>query len=253
MSELSTVRNGRFTSSEIWRLLEASKDGKFGARGLTYIDEKVAERDMCRTIKSEFYSQPTAWGQIMEHFAYAHAEVSTTYSIISKGTLTHADYPYWVGTPDLWEEILRRKEAEIKCYYPVKHHKYSRCLMKQDIALLRKEFPMEYWQMGSNASILGCDVVEAIAFMPYEKHLEHIRNTINNEDFFTNVMGYKIEDWWKYRFIVEKPLKQLPCLPIESKIPDLVKFEFEFPKSDKQLLENYVISAESRLQSLIIK
>lgn len=247
---MSPLRIGNFTSGEIWRLTTTDKSGKkWGAQALSYIAEKVAEADTGKTVKSEFYSQPTTWGEVMERFAFAHESVSLSYSIMSKDTLPHPRYNYWVGTPDLVQEAKKVKEGEVKCYYLKKYHAFSRCLLQKDVQLFKSLFAQEYWQIVSNCCILGVPIGEAISFMPYETHLIAIRKMLMDSDFVINELGHSGEDLWKTRFIYEKPLSELPCLPDNSNFPDLVQFEFEVPEMDMLLLESCVVRAEQKKQN----
>lgn len=260
-------RLGRFTSSKVSTLLvwgsrpmtdeELSQfkkenpksqkrniDDGFGAGALTYIRQRRAERSLGRSIDTNFYNQSMCWGKFCEAYLYwKEGLLGFEYSLVSQETLLHPDYPFWGGSPDLTKKDCG---SEIKCYYPENFYNYSSMLLMEDLDKFKKEFKEEYWQIISNACILGYDKGEAIAYMPTEEQLLDMRNLIENTDFIEKNMK---DDAWKYRFIYEKPMEELPYIPNGIEYPNLIKFEFEIPKEDKELLTKRVIEAEELLVS----
>lgn len=263
----NTNRLGRFTSSKIHVLLnygsrqmtdeelvefkkqnpksqkKTIEDG-FGSGALTYIRQRRAERSLGRSIDTNFYNQAMCWGKFCEAYLYwKDGLLGFEYSLVSKESILHPDYPYWAGSPD-----LKKKEcgSEIKCYYPENFYNYSSMLIMEDFEKFKKDFKEEYWQIVSNACILGFDRGEAIAFMPTETQLIEMRHLIENTNFIEKNMQ---DDQWKYRFIYEKPIEELPYIPDGIEYPNLVKWEFEIPEEDKELLTKRVIEAEELLVS----
>jgi hypothetical protein len=97
-----------------------------------------------------------------------------------------------------------------------------------------------YWQLVSNACILGMDFIELIVYMPYESELEEIRIEAENFDGL---------DQYKYRFIAESSKHQLAYLPDDSEYKNLNIFRFPLDKGDAILLESKVIEASIILKS----
>lgn len=260
-------RIGRFTSSKIHVLLGTGSrpmteeelknhklenpksqkkniDDGFSAGALTYIKQRRAERSLGRSIDTNFYNQAMSWGKFCEAYLYwKEGLLGFEYSLTSQESMLHPEYPFWAGSPD-----LKKKDcgSEIKCYYPENFYNYSSVLILEDLEKLKKDFKEEYWQIVSNACIMGFDKGEAIAFMPTESQLIEMRRLIEYTDFIEKKMN---DDQWKYRFIYEKPIEELPYIPDGIEYPNLVKFEFEIPKEDKELLTKRVIEAEEYLIS----
>lgn len=247
-------RIGRFTSSQMYRLMPQGKVkmtpeelaefklanpkskattriGGFSQLGETYIRDKQIERRMGATIDEGGYSRYGAWGNFMELVVFSHLKLR--YDISSQKTTSHPTLgEYWSGSCDL--RIIDTKGdivgiSEIKCYWRKNFALYADCLMKKDINLFREEFPKEYWQIISNAIIHNVDVGEAIVYMPYISEMEEIKELAND---------YEGENKWHYRFIAEEPNYKLPCLPDGGYYENIYTFEFKIPKSDK----DYMIS-----------
>lgn len=230
------MRAGRFTSSEMHKLTSNGRAaGSIGAPFHTYVDEKRMERRLGRSLDTNAYSRSMAWGLLIEEFVFLK-KLDFTYKLVSSETLIHPEYDFWAGTPDV---INSDFEGEIKCYEPKNFCGYAASIETGDVAVIRKNHKKEYWQLVSNACILGVDFAEIILFMPYQKDLEEIR------EFASNYDGV---DQWKYRFIYESEDSDLPHVPNESTFKDLYKFKFEVPMEDKAFLRHRVIKAEEELK-----
>ena len=255
-------RVGRFTSSQIYKLIptgsvpmtkeelvefkisnpsskKRNKDSGFSQLGLTYISEKKLERRMGRSLDTGGYSQPAAWGIFCEFVIYNL--LGLEYTINSQTTVLHPDKElskYWSGSVDL--VVPNKKVAEIKCYQPKNFGFYADCLMQKDIELFKNDFASEYWQLISNAIIHDVDICEAILYIPYESEMPELQETASN---------FEGEDKWKYRFIAEKPIYELPCIPDGGYYSNIVTFEFEVPKADKEFLISRIKEAVELLST----
>ena len=184
-------RYGRFTSSEIYKLIKIDAKGNFHAPAITYIEEKIIESRIESCLSSDAYSNPLAWGTFMELVVYSI--LGMEYQISSKETSLHPVHgEFWSGSKDLFTADPKTKKilsiAEIKCYQKKKFAQYSDCLRKKDISLFKSIFPQEYWQIVSNCCIDDCEIGEAIAYMPYVSEAEEIKNLAEN---------YSGDDAWK--------------------------------------------------------
>lgn len=234
------MRYGRFTSSQIYKLMTTNRKGDdFGAPALTYIEEKRLERKLKRTLTTDSYSKSMAWGNIIESYVFKLMPFS--YDLVSNSTVVHPNFEFWAGTTDL---VSKGKISEIKCYEPKNFALYTEALMSGNLEVLKDKFPMEYWQMISNACILGVDTVEAISFMPYESEADDIKQ---------HVLDYQEYDAWKYRFIYETiemgQSYKLPFLPNDSDFKNLNILTFEAPKEDKEELTHRVVKANDILNN----
>ena len=235
-------RLGRVTSSNAYKLIKKGTGNKlFSAPGLSYIEEKQIERRIGSCLDANgAYSQPMAWGNFMELVIYSLLGIE--YTISSKETFLHKKHTkIWSGSPDLL--IPNQLIAEIKCYQKKKFAQYTDALtlkitddfsIEDKIQNLKSKFPQEYWQMVSNACIQNVKTVEAITYMPYVSEYESIKEIAENMDG---------AEQWKYRFIVEKPIEQLPFLQDGGHYKNINVFRFDVPINDIELLENRIIEA----------
>ena len=144
--EQRELRTGRFTSSEIWKIMGVKG---FGQTGETYIQEKVAETLTGEPIKPEFTAASTQWGIDHELEAQLHFEAASGLKIRKSETL---DNGLICGTPD---GLIEGQPIgfEIKCPFNSGNH-LKNLLMNSasDLLDLHKEY---YWQVVSYMWITG--------------------------------------------------------------------------------------------------
>lgn len=232
-------RIGSFTSSQIYRLCGGQKTNKVLKPFGTYVNEKVHEVKLGRSLDTGAYSQSIGWGELIEKYVFDY-KLGHEYILESKETNVHPKFNGWAGSKDV--KVPGVKISDIKCYYPKNFAAYADVLLSNDIEQLKSEYTKEYWQLVSNALIEGVNKAEAILYMPYRSELEDIRNY---------AADYDGHDQWRYRFIFESDDYQLPFLDDDSKFyTDLIKFEFELPQEDVEFLTNRVklaIDTQKRL------
>ena len=189
------LRIGNFTSSEIYRLFESKRVCD------TYIAEKNIERRMGLSLKQEVYSRPMAWGEIIEIWVH-EKELGISYTPSGTETFAHPDFDYWAGSPDF---ICESKQliAECKGYERKNFSVYADAIMSNDLNRLREDCPSEFWQLVSNATILGMDYIQPILFMPYLSQLPDIRMFAEN---------INIEDPARFKYICDSQDCQLAYL-----------------------------------------
>lgn len=238
----TSSRWGRFTSSNVHKLIKLDKKGDFQATGITYMQEKSIERKMKSCLDGGAHTQALAWGNFMELVVYSILGVE--YQISSKDTSLHPIHGnYWSGSKDLFTVDNKTGKmqsiAEIKCYQKKNFALYTDCILKKDIELFKEEFPKEYWQIVSNCCIEGVDIGEAITYMPYMSEYEVIKEMAED---------YDGADAWKYKFIRDLPIEDLPFLPDNGYYKNINKFAFIVPDEDKKLLESRIIQAEEKIK-----
>lgn len=160
--EWDQIRIGRFTASEIYRLMEPAKremtEAELKARpksgkgssaklvndysslsdaALTYINEKVAEA-LTGQNKSQGYAFPLVWGAEHEEEAAEAFAIRTGFTVEKVGFFTYTDHAG--GSPDRF--VNENDILEIKCpYESVNQIKY---LMLTDQYDVRREY-FAYW------------------------------------------------------------------------------------------------------------
>lgn len=229
-------RVAHFTSSQMSRLTTFGTDKVTpGAPFFTYVQEKIYEKGLLRSLDVGGHSQATAWGNLIEKYVYEH-KLGTEYQYSAQTTGVHPTIKTWAGSKDVWVEGV--KISDIKAYYPKNF-----CAMIdsfKDVELFKKNFAKEYWQLASNAAIDGVALAESILFMPYRSELESIREYAAN---------YDGNDQWKYRFIFESEDYDLPYVSDESKVyKDLNIISFEVPQADTDFLTKRVLLASKCME-----
>lgn len=147
LSEQSKLaRVGKFTGSEIWKLMGAKG---FGKTGETYIYEKVAEFLTGVPVKPEFQAASTQWGIDHESEAKDYFKAATGLTIINSETLENSQI---AGTPD---GIIKGNKIgfEIKCPFNSGNH-LKNLLMSKELDLLDLH-PEYYWQIVSYMWLTG--------------------------------------------------------------------------------------------------
>lgn len=237
MSDLSSLRNGNFTSSNNYKLCASLKNGEPSEAFYTYVKEKMFERKLGRSLEMGAHSNSMTWGSFLEPRVFDN--LPTNYQMIHKETFVHPEHSFLVGTPDFVIEKI--KVSELKCFEPKNFASYVSALLSGDTEKIKKEHPKEYWQIISNASILDVPKGEAIVYMPYESEIEELRELANDPTYYEplGLLG------WQVRYIQEKNINELALLPNDSKFKNLNIFEFEIPLSDKLFLEKRAVMANN--------
>lgn len=228
------LRIGNLTSSKAFFLCASGKgEGGFSAGCHTYIRGKNLERRFGISLSQEKYSRPTAWGHFLEQ--RVHDLLPSTYQSVGHITLKHPTIKHWAGSPDN-KDVTNSICGDTKCYERLAFGEYVENLTKAkgDTEFFKSEHPEEYWQLVSNAIILGMKFIQPIVYMPYESEIEEIREEAHN---------YEGPDQWKFRFIAEAPLCELPYLKDDWYFKNLNTFLFEIPKADKDFLTSRMIMA----------
>ena len=115
-------------------------------------------------------------------------------------TIQHPKYNFWVGSPDNINE-LDKIVGDTKAYERKAFCEYADSILTNDITVLKDNHIQEYWQMVSNAAILGFTKIQPFLFIPYREELRIIRDEAEK---------YDGADQWKYKFIFDSEDNQLP-------------------------------------------
>lgn len=234
---LNKERVGNFTSSNNWKLTKFAANKKdFGEKAKTYIAEKNMERKLGLSLSQETYAKPMAWGKIIEMYVH-EKKLDTTYQSVGDRTLPHPTIDFWKGSPDF---ICPSKKliAECKAYERKNFVYYADAILTKDTEVLKKECEEEYWQMVSNAIILGFKHIQPILFMPYFSELPEISKFAANVDD---------KDQWMYKFIFDAVengnYASLPYLMDNGYYQNFISCVLEVPQADIDFLTERITEA----------
>lgn len=184
------IRLGRFTSSEIWKLMDCGKrpmteaelkarpktgkgskttqvpdPSKMGEKAITYIHQKVWEILTGQQVW-QAYAYPLVWGKEQEPFAVEEFERRTGLVCETVGFQVYTDHAG--GSPD---RLVGDKDGlEVKCPSSDEQIKY---LLLTDHYDLKREYPEKYYQCISNMLFTGRERWHFCTFdgrMKSEKH-----------------------------------------------------------------------------------
>lgn len=236
------IRNGNFTSSEIWKLMSVGRDGvSFGKPAETYIEEKIMERRLGRSLNNEAISHPLSWGKLVEGRVFDL--LGMEYQLVSKDCLVHQEIPFWSGTPDANKFDVGRTVIDIKSPFTMK----SFCRLVDPLysglegmdamrAVMEKhpEGEAYYWQIVSNGVLTGSRFGELIVYCPYQSELEDIREYAGEVDTI---------EAFKFYWISNTQDDELPFIPQGSIYKNINIIRFEIPQEDKDRLRKRVLKA----------
>lgn len=233
---MSHLRNGNFTSGEIFNLISEGKEkGTFGKPALTYIQGKNYERKLNRALNSDVSARPTSWGNLVELHAFGLLDLN--YKITSEQTIIHPEHSFWVGTPD---GVNRKTNTvfDIKCPFTLKSFcELVECKTAEELRENHKDGEKYYWQLVSNAILTISKFAELIVYCPYKSELEAIRELASNFDGDQNKIawiGFSQDD-------------DLPYLIEGGHYKNLNIIRFEVSEEDKKALTERVIKAGKML------
>lgn len=256
----NSKRNGNFTSSEIYKLIKKSRDGKeFGELAKTYIFEKYLERFSGMSLNTETDSKPTNWGKAIERFVFDKIG-SIFYELKSDETEIHPDFNYWVGTPDLLitdDKLNLIAVGDIKC--PFTKKSFIQLVLPYLLGLRGIEcfkaiaygfsingasYPPHpdgekyYIQLVSNAIIKGVNEIELVVYLPKYEDLDMIKNYLDGND--------------SVRWIQNADYNEIPHIPFDSDLSDLYTIRAEVDKELRKELIECVLKAGNLLNNDII-
>lgn len=232
-------RVARLTSSKASLFVVPGKgEFGFGTGAITYINDKKKELEYGRGLSLPINKQEILWGKLWE--VWVHWQLGPEYELVIDRTTIHPKYSFWAGSEDFQLKIDGGGISELKAYQMSKSFDYSKCLEKKDVSVLKDEYADEYWQIVSNSCIHGTKYGEAISFMPTQENLIEMRQMLEETDY---VEKHLKDDPFKYKWVYDKDLWDLPFIPSHSELHSMVKFRFEVPVDDKIFLTGKMIKA----------
>lgn len=193
------IRLGRFTSSELHRLMSEPKKvadkeaGNLSEGAKTYVYEKIAER--LTGTKNEVWAKPLEWGETYENDAREYYEAITGKVIQIVGFTPYGDNSG--GSSD--GQVDEDRIVEIKCPYESENHIVHLMLKTQDE--FAKACPKYFIQVQANMFFAKRPYCDFISFDPRfdekyrmkilplemdEKVIEQILNKLKKAEEFRN-------------------------------------------------------------------
>lgn len=189
--EWEQIRAGRFTASEIWKLMECGKrpmtpeelkarpktgkgsatkfvpdPSQMGEKGLTYINQKVAEV-LTGLPKRSSYAFPLVWGKDTEPLAVEYFEKKFNVECEVAGFQEYTDHSG--GSPDRF--IGSQEGLEVKC--PEDSTNQIDYLLLTDRHDLKRSYPAYYWQCVSLLLFTNRELWHFCSFDPRMKDDKH--------------------------------------------------------------------------------
>lgn len=222
------IRTGRFTSSQIHRLMGTPKPRA------TYIAECNMERRLERGLSNDHSARPTTWGHLAEKQAFSL--LGTEYSLISQETIQHPEIDCWAGSPD---GVTKTSVIDIKCPYTMKSFcELMEVIENGTVETLKNEYPEYFWQLVSNGILTGKDQAELIVYVPYYEELNDIRIMAEDEE---------IQQLHKVYWIANSMNDELPYLNKGGYYRNLNVFSFTIPQYEKDALIDQILECEKLL------
>jgi hypothetical protein len=228
------MRIGNLTSSEIYKIIGKGKSGnEFSVGGFSYIESKVFERNLGKSLATESNAKPLLWGRICEkHFFENSGRIE--YTPLMNEPIHHPSIEYYAGSPDAFkgEDVV----CELKCPFTL----LSFCQLVDPIVkgytgldamgIIRDthtDGEKYYWQMVSNSILSNRKQCEFIVYCPYEWELNSIRSLAEEQP---------LEELSSFYFISTASDKALPCLPNGGFYKNVYSITFTPPQEDIDLL-----------------
>jgi len=195
-NEQKTIRLGRITGSEIYKLMGAKGLGKTGQ---TYIFEKASESLTGQPTRQEFTAASTSWGNDHEQEAKDYFKAATGVEIQEATTI---DNGLICGTPD---GITHDFGFEIKC--PFNSGNHLKNLSMLDANSLLELSPEYYWQCVAYMWLTGLNRWKFCSYDPRfpegkkmlilnlelnPAHLKLLKNRVNEAQLLFNNIISKI-------------------------------------------------------------
>lgn len=216
---------------------------------LEYISEKNMERKLCRSLDNDSNARSVTWGKWMEQHCFNLLGIE--YSLCSQETIVHPTIPFFSGSPDGVKEdtvIDIKNPITLKSFCQLVDPLYDGLDGMDCINALRfgyidgsglqhkphKDAEKYFYQLVGNAILTNSKYAELIIHVPFLSQIEEIRESVSM---------YDGEDQYKYRFIAEAPVTELPYLVDDGFYKNLNIIRFEVPEADKEFLTNKILKA----------
>jgi len=205
---------------------------------LTYVQEKIWEAKLKRSINTPANTRPIIWGKVMEVYCLQRKLGLNYRDANNTGRLRHDKLSQWTGVPDT---LRNGVVGDIKCQSSLIKFCKLNDAIDSGLEALIAEVPEYYWQLVSNAVLTGVDKAELILFVPYASELEEIQNFVAglDDNEIEGLSQFQLK--WIFDeiadFMMEGKEPSFAYLPDGSDYKDLTIYEFDVPPTAKKLLE----------------
>jgi hypothetical protein len=212
----------------------------FSEAGETYIQEVIWEIKSGLPIDRDagYEGRDSEWGSLLERYVYNECtDLDTRW-------LGHTFFPhhdpllgkYWGGSPDTDNKVTDtvgdiKSPGTRRSFFT-----FHDCKDIQEVREKHKDGNKYYWQLVSNAVILGRAHCELVIFMPYLDELDAIRSLPD-------------APYW----VVNGKDSELPHLLRGHHYENVKRFIFTPPKEDRELIEARVRKAIEKVEKTINK
>jgi hypothetical protein len=196
-----TKRIGKFSSSDIYRLMKKGVGDKPSVDTLSYVREKQAEIFFDRSLNEGGKSRACTWGLACEAFLGESGALPGW----TQETYVHEELP-WCGSPDMFDKDVLNV-GDCKAPMTLKNA-YELIRIKEEIELKRCR-PEYYWQLMSNAALTGAKVCTLLVWVPDARDFERLRQFVASNDFddpLANPLGINFNDLQFISYLDESEL-----------------------------------------------
>jgi len=193
--EWEAARLGKFTSSEIHKLMTKADSGGLSVGAKTYANEVLDE--IMTGLSKGFSNKFVEYGKVTEELARIAIEEKYGIDTLICGFIDHPSIQHYGGSLDGVLVLNDAKYAiEIKCpFYPTEHRK--NISFAQEADTFKQKAPDYYWQCQSNIEIGNCDRALFCSFHPsFKTPLSCFIIDRNESDI--DAMKAKIRTAWQY-------------------------------------------------------
>ena len=185
------VRLGKFTGSQVGRLMKRGKGGEYFAKdAMSYITEVVAERMLNPSVVyvdelfEEYLLQATATSKAMAWGSDQEMNARGLYASLRKCKVTscgavEVEGTWFASSPD---GVLLDEDGviEIKCPTNTTHTAYMRNV--HDAESLKAVKPEYYWQCMSHMMVTGAKFCDWMSYCPFSKKPLHVVRIDRDDD-----------------------------------------------------------------------
>lgn len=185
------ARLGKFTGSQVGRLMKRGKGGEYFAKdAMSYINEVVAERMLNPSVVyvdelfEEYLFQATATSKAMTWGNGQEMNARGLYASLRKCKVTscgavEVEGTWFASSPD---GVLLDEDGviEIKCPTNTTHTVYMRNV--HDAESLKAIKPEYYWQCMAHMAVTGASWCDWMSYCPFSKKPLHVVRIVRDDD-----------------------------------------------------------------------